>query len=73
MKIEFLESAEYAEFILKPETAEDFAQLARMSKNLLKEKPEIHLNFSDPNNTYCYLSMKKRKRSQQINTISNKD
>ena len=70
MKIEFQEGKYGCSFILKPETAQELAQLGRMTNNSMATKPEIHLSFSDE--PYCSVWIKKVKEKVQKNFIDNK-
>ncbi len=69
MKIEFRESENFGEFNLIPETPAEVAQLFRLSKNAVAEKPGIFLSFSS-NTPWCVISLRKRKASKQVTSVN---
>ncbi len=71
MKIIFQETASSGEFELIPETPAEVATLFRFARNAAAKKPSIYLTFSS-NEPSCYVSIEKRKRSVQVNSINNK-
>jgi hypothetical protein len=71
MKIDFSEWTEGADINLIPETVEEMAALARLSKNALAVKPEIYLSFRN-DKPYCSIYLKKQKESVQTHSITNK-
>ena len=71
MKVTFTDSDRWPCFSVTPESMKEISALFRLVKNAKKQKPELHLSFSDYNDPpVLTIQFQKVNSNKQINSIS---